>query len=153
MLTTSALTGSSVVFCSWCAPRADRAGDDVAGLELSESVECPQRRPPRDHDDHLLVAVVEVERRAVVARIDLVERRTEPLCTRLRTDASSSPDQRRLGTLDPLLRLEDVRHAVNLTVDSRRSPNIYQGDDEPHGETGAGPKLAQSLARSSSCHE
>jgi hypothetical protein len=105
------------------AARADRVGDDVAGLELAESVERPQRRPPRDHDDHLLVAVVEMERRAVVARIDLVQRRAEALCTGLRTNASGSPDQRRLGTLDPL-RLEDVRHAVNVAVDSARDPNI-----------------------------
>jgi hypothetical protein len=118
------------------AARADRAGDDVAGLELAESVERPQRRPPRDHDDHLLVAVVEVERRAVVARIDLVERRAEPLCTGLRTDASSSPDQRRLGTLD-LLRLEDVCHAVNLTVDFGRGPQHRLGRRRAHG---AGPE-------------
>jgi hypothetical protein len=112
VLTTSALTGSSVVFCSWCAPRAPTGqATTPPGSSWRSPSSVRQRRPPRDHDDHLLVAVVEVERRAVVARIDLVERRTEPLCTGLRTDASSSPDQRRLGTLDPLLRLENVRHA------------------------------------------
>src|SRR5262245_31813906 len=92
-----------------CAARPDGAGDDVAGLELTEAVECPQRRPSGQDEDQLLVRVVEVEGRAVVAGIDLVQRRAEPLGTGLRADPGGSSPERRLVALDPV-RLEDVRH-------------------------------------------
>src|SRR5919199_903568 len=104
-----------------------RARDHLSPLELTDPVEGAERRPSLQHDDHLLVPVVEVKRRTVTARIDLVQRCPKPFRTRLRTDAGGSPNQRRLVTLDPL-GLEDIRHGAKLASDSEQP--ISESSDE-----------------------
>ncbi len=121
----------AVVLQLVCAAPTHKTRDDLSRLELAHAVKRPERRAPAHYDDHLLVAVVEVKRRAATAAIDLVQRRAKPLRTSLSPDARGSSDQRRLVTLDPL-GLEDVRHAVKLaTTRARvRQPPADQGRPE-----------------------
>jgi hypothetical protein len=60
-------------------PPADRTGDDFSRPEFADAVERGERQPPGQDDDHLLVAVMEVKRRAVPSGVDLVQRCAEPL--------------------------------------------------------------------------
>src|SRR5215831_15797440 len=116
---------------------ADGTGHDVSRLELADALERAKRGPSGQDDDHLLVAVMEVKRRAVPSGADLIQRCAEPLRACLCTHACGSSDQRRLLTLDPL-RFEDVRHGTNLAT--RRRPTIPRSvgggwpPAAPHGQ-------------------
>ena len=57
----------------------DGTRDDVSWLEDTSASERAQSGPSGKHDDHFLVRVVQVKRRAVLARIDFVEGRSQPL--------------------------------------------------------------------------
>src|SRR5262249_45758821 len=99
-----------------CSPPADRTGDDLSGPEFADAVDHAKRRPTGQNDDHLLVPVMEVKRRAVPSGIDLVEGCAEPLGTGFCTDPCGSSDQRRLVTLDPS-GSEVVGNCANLATE------------------------------------
>jgi hypothetical protein len=83
--------------------------DDLAGGEHARAVERAQGRAPLQHDDHLLVRMVQVKRRAVLTGVDLVERRSQPLRAGGGAEPRRPSPQRRVRPLYPL-RFVDVRH-------------------------------------------
>src|SRR6478735_8118429 len=87
----------AIVFDAVGALGARAKRDDVPGLEPLAAVAAADGRVPGEHDEQLLVAVVDVHRRRARARAELIERGPEPLGAGLQADG------RRLG-------LEGVGH-------------------------------------------
>ncbi len=87
------------------AVRAAGKGDDGARLELAVAVRGAQPHPSGEHDQQLLVAVMQVIRRDRVPGVELVDRRAEFGRSRVQADARALESGRR--ALLPL-RLENV---------------------------------------------
>lgn len=88
---------------------ANGTRDDLSWFEDTRASERPQSRPSRKHDDQFLVRVVQVKRRPVLARINFVERRSQPLGASEGAYACGASTERCVRSLHPL-GLVDVRH-------------------------------------------
>src|ERR1700679_4311548 len=99
---------------------AERKVDRLARLELTRALRRAQRRPPREHEDELLVGVVEVVRVGGLAGRQLPDAGAEPLAAKLVADpgAEGAEAGRRPGALLEV-RLLDVGHGAQLKAPHR----------------------------------
>jgi hypothetical protein len=88
--------------------------DDLALRQLALAVRRAQRRSPREHDQQLLVGVVDVQREGRRAGRDLEERGSQVAAAGLPAQPRPPPSKRRRVALGVPVGLEDVGHARSL---------------------------------------
>src|SRR5205085_5601138 len=119
---------------------AARESNNLPGRERALAVERSQRRRAGQHDKQLLVRVMNVEREARCARLELEHGRTELLAACLAPHTGPSPTERRFVLLGVPLRLEDVRHAGDaISSGATRGTRRYLS---PSAMAGVGSRAA-----------
>src|ERR1700744_3378039 len=116
-------TSSSVGLEIWWAPSAPRPkGAPPPRPERPPPRRRAQRRPPAEHEDELLVGVVEVVRVGGLAGRQFPHARPEPLAAELVPDAGAEALEAGRPVAFLEVRVEDVRHAPELKRRSVTSP-------------------------------